>query len=414
MTTIKKQSALALQLAGQLVKHYVGAQAPEGYEKETNIVTARNGVFRVVKTPVAILKTQIAKMEKDCVIPGPAEMEEGAELLIPKIPFKYWLMVLKYYRDINTKDKTEASVLYFWNTNNVALPTHYGATEAQAKLGLQGDEVKGLIEDGQLIIYCPKQKNSGTLSEFHADPMVPWLREHTTPLLETHSHNTMNAFFSGTDDANENMSQFYAVYGKVADANPAFVFRYCSGQHKVVYDPSILFDFPQVKTTVRTTFEFEGTTDMGVPGFEPIVQEEETYSAYTGPWPDVDYPDDWMGQHTKSGYAYNRSTSTYKGSSYTPSTKDHRGYDDYYGDGGWGAYLDRFDEEAKAGNGALKKNFSEEENVVETGLATVEIEAQTIISELTREQMIDLVHEISTFGYDHIIAEALEDIRHKR
>lgn len=67
--TIKKQSALALQLAGQLVKHYVGPQTAQGYEKETNIVTARNGIFRVIKTPVAILKTQIAKMDKDAVVP---------------------------------------------------------------------------------------------------------------------------------------------------------------------------------------------------------------------------------------------------------------------------------------------------------------------------------------------------------
>lgn len=411
--TIKKQSALALQLAGQLVKHYVGPQNPEGYEKETNIVTARNGIFRVIKTPVAILKTQIAKMEKDAVVPGPAEMQEGAELLIPKIPFKYWLMVLKFYRDIHTKDKTEASVLYFWNTNNVSIPKFYNPSEAQVKLGIkQGSPINGLIEDGQLIVYCPTQKNSSGLSEFHTDGMVNWLREHTTPLLETHSHHTMGAFFSGTDDANENMNQFYAVYGQITKAEPAFIFRFCSGQHKVVYDPSVLFDFPRVKISTTTTREFVVNEGAEVEGFEPVVETEEKYEAYNGPWPDVDYPDDWMGQHTRA-YVYT-----------PPAKTGYTGYGGYagtgaaglhgdYGDGGW----DGYGAAASYGYGTekpLKKNEQEEEGVIETGTSIVEIQAKEIIDQLTTDQIKQLVYEISDFGYDYLIAEALEEVKFRR
>lgn len=176
-------------LAGQLVGHHIGPQDPDKYDKPTNIVTARNGIFKVVKTPVALFKTQIAKMEKDSVVPGAGEMEEGVELLVPKIPFKYWLQVLQFYRDVHEKDGTEASVIFFWNTNNVDVPTHYNPSELQKKQGLtQGDEIKGLVVDEQLVIYCPRQKNSAGLSEFGHDGMVDWLRENTTPLLETHSH----------------------------------------------------------------------------------------------------------------------------------------------------------------------------------------------------------------------------------
>jgi len=176
--TAKPNPLLTQLLAGQLVGKHFGPQDPEAYDKPTNIVVAKNGVFRVVKTPVALFITQIAEVKKDQQIPGLPEMKEGVQLLIPKIPFKYWLQTLSFYRDVYNKDKTEASVLFFWNHDNVELPTHY----------TDNTPVKGLTQDGQLIIYCPRQKNSSGLSDFTGDGMVNWLREHTTPLLETHSH----------------------------------------------------------------------------------------------------------------------------------------------------------------------------------------------------------------------------------
>jgi hypothetical protein len=172
-------------MAAQLVGHHFGPQAdPEAYNKPTNIVTAANGVFRVVKTPIALFKTQLAentkigKTQNKHSIPGVPAMEEGVELSVPKIPFKYWLQVFNFYKDVDTKDKTEASVLFFWNTNDEQIPTQY----------TDNTPVKGLTEDGKLIVYCPRQKNSAGLSEFGHDGMVNWLRENTTPLLETHSH----------------------------------------------------------------------------------------------------------------------------------------------------------------------------------------------------------------------------------
>jgi hypothetical protein len=435
MTKAKAKLDLSIQLAAQLVDHHVGPQTT--YTKETNIVTARNGIFRVIKTPVAILKTQIAKMEKDIVVPGAAEMTEGAELLVPKIPFKYWLMVLKYYRDIHKKDGTEASVLYFWNTHNHPVPSHYNASDEDVKAGrTEGAPIKGLTEDGQLIIYCPIQKNSSGLSEFHTDGMVNWLRTHTTPLLETHSHHTMGAFFSGTDDANENMNQFYAVYGTITKENPAFIFRYCSGPHKVVYDPSVLFDFPQVRITTETRAEFIGSEGAEIEGFAPVTQEKVVHEKYEGPWPDVDYPADWMEQHSKSHVAPIRSYSSgaYAAGGYGAAKQDYKSgaphgtnrndqyYDDIegyayggyplYGGGNW--YDDQgtlpLAGRTHGSEAPLKKNEQEdEESSYETGTSYVEIQAQEIISNMTRDQIKQLIQEMSDYGYDHLIGEALAE-----
>lgn len=144
--------------------------------KKINYITASNGTFRVEKTPTAIFKVKISNHEK--TIPGLNAMEEGVELLIPKIPFKFLQQALSFYTDVYDKDKTEASLLFFWNGENKAIARKYS----------DGTDVKGLFVEGQLVIYVPRQKNSGTLSEFHADPMVDWLRNNLNLLAETHSH----------------------------------------------------------------------------------------------------------------------------------------------------------------------------------------------------------------------------------
>lgn len=275
---------LTAQLAAQLIGYHVGPQPVERYaEKPTNIVFASNGIFRVVKTPIALFKTKIGDTTSKEQILGVEAMTAGPELLIPKIPFRYLQMILSWYRDVNTQDRTEASVLFFWNYNNVALPVEYA----------DGKAIDGLLVDGQLVLYCPKQRNSGGLSEFHMDTMVPWLRENLALLCETHSHNTMGAFFSGTDDANENATQFYGVWGKVTDNEPAFAFRYVCGDQKIQIAPDALFEWP--KRTIRTIEVTE------IEGQEPVeVLKEEKVELLKGPFPQIDYPEDWMPQHTKA------------------------------------------------------------------------------------------------------------------
>lgn len=243
--------------------------------KKINYVTAANGLFRVEKTVTGIFKAQLSKTAVS--IPGLKPMEEGVELLIPRIPFKYLLMALAFYRDVHARDKTEASLLFFWNKDNKPLPATYS----------DGTKITGLLVDGQLVVYVPKQVNSSTLSEFHMDTAVTWFRENLSLLAETHSHHTMKAFFSATDNANENATQFYGVWGEINNQEPAFAFRYCSGDTKKEISPDSLFEWPIVtKTTIVET-----TVD----GMEPFVVQEQEKSLYAGPFPrPAEYPSDWM------------------------------------------------------------------------------------------------------------------------
>lgn len=256
--------------------------------KKITYVTASNGVFRVEKTDTAIFKNLIQPIDKP--IPGLLPMEPGPELLIPKIPFPFLQMALSFYIDVYDKDGTEASLLFFWNKDNKPLPTHYSG----------GEEIKGMLSEGQLIVYVPRQINTSGLSEFHMDPMVDYFRDNYSLLVETHSHNSMNAFFSSTDDSNENASQFYGVWGKVKNEIPQFAFRYVSGDMKIEVSPDILFDWPIIKRTVT-----EETTCM-FDDYKSNIECSTEEFLYQGPFPSYDYPSDWMGQHKKKYNSLNK------------------------------------------------------------------------------------------------------------
>ena len=314
---------LLAQLAQQAIGYHHGPQSPEKYdEKPTNIVFAKNGVFRVNKTAVGVFKSKIGEYAKDVDLPGVEAMSPEPELLIPKIPFKYIQQVLSFYRAVHRQDKTEASALFFWNENDVELPPTY----------TDNSPIRGLHVDGRLIIYVPRQKNSSGLSEFHGDAMVNWLREHTALLCETHSHHTMDAFWSGTDNANENATQFYGVWGHIFTQNPKFLFRYVCGETKENISPATLFDWPM--RTITTTMEIE------IPGQEKQVERVVEQEIHLGAIEDCEFPDDWMGQHSKSTVvplsSYNRTGGTGAGTGYG---RGGAGYGGGYGAGyGYGDY----------------------------------------------------------------------------
>lgn len=181
-----KTLELADIIAAQLVDHkslkYGEELTPEMLDKEVTYINASNGLFKVTKKPIGLFieEQEIYKT----AVTGLAPLTKGVRLSVPKIPAKYLIQILSWYRDVNTRDRTEASNLFFINHNNVEPPTHY----VDAKTGAPTSEVKGLTIDGQLVIYTPRQTNSGTLSEFGDDPMVDWLRQNMAIYLEIHSH----------------------------------------------------------------------------------------------------------------------------------------------------------------------------------------------------------------------------------
>lgn len=277
------------------------------YTKDVTIVTAGNGIFRVRKTPIAIFKTRMQEVS----IPGLPHMQEGAEILIPKIPMKMIIQVLSFYRDVYDQDKTEACANFFWNYNNVPLP-----------------KMDGLLVDGQLVLHCPLQLNSSAETNFENGEHtrgedIDWLRNNLAPLCESHSHHSMGAFWSGTDNANENYPQFYLVMGHIDKDDIQVEFRWCEGNKKVKESPSLLIEWPQLtqtiektkSTTTKESYTFFDTslvpetiqTIVNEGGLERTTIEEPVITTkeidYMGPFNHVEYPANWLTtQHKAERY----------------------------------------------------------------------------------------------------------------
>src|SRR5574344_2368144 len=254
-------------LSKQLSDYAFAPMGVEDYVKPVTYVLAGNGLFRVVKTDVALFVTLNKTFEYP--IPGLPYMEEGPILLIDKLSFKPIIRALSFFRDVFALDKTESSLIYFWNTEDKELP-----------------DIEGVYTEGKLVAYCPKQVNSHTLTNYEDDEYLDWFRTELSILLELHSHCNFSAFFSGIDDANENMNQFYGVWGHIDQSDPSFVFRWVSGDTKKVCSPDILIEWPSItykeitntKVTASATLDdSEGLIDITNGALEEheVVQPEK-------------------------------------------------------------------------------------------------------------------------------------------
>ena len=161
----------------------------------------------------------------------------------------------------------------------------------------------------------------------------------------------MNSFFSSTDDANENMTQFYAVWGRVTDDEPDFSFRYVAGNTKIECDPSMLIDWPHVskktEVTTRETISVLGDTSLIDLTFNnqeavrtnesaPVVVENRLLP---GPFKMVDYPEDWMTQHSLPVYKSFGAGSNYYGGNYGRfGKKNPAGAIDMFEEDAWAEY----------------------------------------------------------------------------
>lgn len=162
--------------------------------------------------------------------------EEGYTLEIPKIPKEIFNMIWSFYRDVNDMYGTEATVLVYYDD--------------EGKIGRVPEELEeeygnGLCVKGKYVLYVPKQCNYVALTEYNGDELRNWLGKNLSIVMDTHSHNAMRAFFSGTDDENEKNFQFYAVFGRIGEENEVVVrYRYMGSWKDV--DVSDVFEVEEV------------------------------------------------------------------------------------------------------------------------------------------------------------------------
>lgn len=163
-------------------------------------LVGHDGLYRVKHNGVIKTVSKICDVSK-AVLDKNYHVEEGFELLVPKIPFKYYLMCLNYFRDIHTQDRTEAGIIFYRVNENTDMNV----------LQPYIDEGSLIIDDG-LIVYCPLQINSGGLHEIRGETMYEYLRLNSDPYVEVHSHHTIGCSWSGVDNENMCHYQLFTVF----------------------------------------------------------------------------------------------------------------------------------------------------------------------------------------------------------
>lgn len=178
-------------------------------------IIAGNGIFEEKESWIG----RSLKQKSDYQFTGFPNLEENytiAELTdLPKIPQEALLAVVKWYRDITLKNDNEAQV-NFYQTKGKELEVSVEGVMTPLS------QIPGYTKwSDDIFSYTPKQTNSKASTKAK-DPIYDALNRRFGFFVETHSHNSMSAFRSGTDEANSDFDALQLVFGKLNTENIEF------------------------------------------------------------------------------------------------------------------------------------------------------------------------------------------------
>jgi len=199
-----------------LTDHRIGM--PDKLSKPVTFSMMGDGVWEIRQTPMGIVSRRVAKGE----VPGLGrELVEGIILSVPRIPLWMVGMAVSFFRAVHRQHGSEAVLRIAWNP-----------------------------EKEQHEFICPDQEVSPGGVWFRKERMSSSL----VLMADIHSHHTMRAYFSDTDDKDEKADLLYMVAGRIHAAIPELAVRLRSGgcdvdvSHDDVFRPSeVRFDvsFPR-------------------------------------------------------------------------------------------------------------------------------------------------------------------------
>ncbi len=166
-------------------------------------VVARNGLFIRGEDSRMRAVVQVAA----CTLFGPAEIEPMAELKVDRVPGVWLRSVLASARQ---RLPNEAMYEFIWDGTE-----HHAVTHTWRCL-------------------MPRQRATPTA--------VDVLDIHPDTVVDLHSHNSMAAFFSETDDADEQGLRFYAVIGRIDTDAPEIRVRVGVYGHFMDVPAEMIFD----------------------------------------------------------------------------------------------------------------------------------------------------------------------------
>lgn len=184
-------------LVSALVEHRVGLP-PDGIDTLTKPITyilAANGVFEVRRNRIGLSARCVVEI-KTPIMGLTEQLQEGYLPLIPKLPFDLFQQIVVFFRDVNDAYHAEAYVQCWWD-----------------------------FDVQRYALHVPLQDISGGMVHHDGD-MDKDLTGNKVHAIDIHSHNTMGAFFSSTDDGDEaRYERMYGVVGQIDKMIPATKWR---------------------------------------------------------------------------------------------------------------------------------------------------------------------------------------------
>lgn len=154
-----------------------------------------------------------------------------------KIPMEMLDQIVAFFKAVMRGNNLGASASAVGTetvTPRVSTPSYNGDYEAMI-------HVVWNKNDGAYRLAVPRQRVSKGSVSYDRDHLL----EGDEIILDIHSHNTMGAFFSGTDN-NDDKAGFYlsGVAGQLNLAKPAFVWRFNNGAEKIEVTLDEIFGQP--------------------------------------------------------------------------------------------------------------------------------------------------------------------------
>ena len=170
-------------------------------------VLAGNGIFELAESWVG----ESIKSVFEYPIPIYPNLEESVTISNkenrPTIPVEALLYTMKWYRDITKSTGNEAQVNFYLGNRDTEITIN---DEIVKVSNIRGVEFWG----DNIFSYTPKQANC--VAETQAvDPIYNILNQQVGMYVETHSHNNMRAFASGTDLENSKSDGIQLVFGRL-------------------------------------------------------------------------------------------------------------------------------------------------------------------------------------------------------
>lgn len=266
---------------------------PLNLDKNITYVLAQNGVFQFLKGDYGTIVKEASKFPHD-ISKKLSTLPELDETFyptdhFPKIPLEAVLATLSFYKDVYDTHKTEAQVNFYYNHQNLPLP-----------------DFKGVKDWGNGIwSHTPPQNVSGATTEAfeegsnNPDPDYVWMREHTTPLIETHSHHTMSAFESAGDRQYSRSNGLQLVFGNIKNKSHFELFGWVTTQFESIYglNPDQLAYFIELpKTVEKETTPFAKTSKGVIHYAKSSSITRRNVNHLENPEEQTAYPEDWMDQ----------------------------------------------------------------------------------------------------------------------